>query len=76
LRLKTGKEMRLIGLSINSLPTVIVALLLAGCASAPLDYPKSESTAIAGQPSRNTDAMDTRTDSLRGLRSAPTGTWY
>ena len=38
--------MRLIGLSINLLPAVIVALLLAGCASAPLDYPKSESTAI------------------------------
>jgi putative cardiolipin synthase len=33
-------------LPIKSLTAVYVILLLAGCASAPLDYPKSESTAI------------------------------
>ena len=38
--------MRLTKLAINSLTAVVVVLLLAGCASAPLDYPKSESTAI------------------------------
>lgn len=34
------------GYAFNSLIAVIAVLLLAGCASAPLDYPKSESTAI------------------------------